>query len=53
MSYRRYYIKAGAVTTADSVVRASSDFSLMSGSALARDGDPVDCPACGTQGVIR
>jgi uncharacterized Zn-binding protein involved in type VI secretion len=53
MSYRRYFIRAGATTTADGVVHASSDFCLISGSSLARDGDPVDCPGCGTQGFIR
>jgi uncharacterized Zn-binding protein involved in type VI secretion len=53
MSYKRYYIRAGDTTTANGVIRATSDFSLAGGAALARDGDPVDCPACGTQGFIR
>jgi uncharacterized Zn-binding protein involved in type VI secretion len=53
MSYKRYYILAGATTTANGVVRVTSDFSLAGGAALARDGDPVDCPACGRQGFIR
>jgi uncharacterized Zn-binding protein involved in type VI secretion len=52
MSDKRYYIFAGDRTTADGVVRASSEFSRVADRALARDGDPVDCPACRTQGLI-
>ncbi|MET0982788.1 MAG: PAAR domain-containing protein [Telluria sp.] len=50
---RRYHIRAGATTTAGGIVRASSDFCKVNGAPLARDGDPVDCLACGTQGVIK
>jgi uncharacterized Zn-binding protein involved in type VI secretion len=53
MNRERYYIFAGDRTTASGVVRASSEFSRVAGRALARDGDPVDCPACRTQGLIR
>ena len=53
MNYKRYYIRAGDKTTANGVVLASSDFSRVDGRALALDGDPVDCPACDTQGIIR
>lgn len=53
MQNKRYYIRAGATTTADGVVHASSDFCRIDVFALARDGDPVDCPACETQGLIR
>lgn len=53
MNYKRYYIRAGDTTTANGVVLASSDFSRVDARALARDGDPVDCPACNTQGIIR
>jgi uncharacterized Zn-binding protein involved in type VI secretion len=53
MSYRRYYIRAGAATTAGGTVRASSVFCIVNGSPLAREGDPVDCPACLTHGIIQ
>ncbi|RYG88535.1 MAG: PAAR domain-containing protein [Alphaproteobacteria bacterium] len=42
-----------AKTTADGIVRASSTFTTLDGLPLAREGDPVDCPACGQQGVIQ
>lgn len=53
MILRRYHIRAGATTTAGGVVRVSSDYRKLNGVPLARDGDPVDCPACGAQGVIK
>lgn len=52
MSYMRYYIRAGATTTAGGTVRASSEFNVIDGLPVAREGDAVDCPACGTQGRI-
>jgi len=52
MSYMRYYIRAGATTTAGGTVRASSEFNDIDGLPVAREGDAVDCPACGTQGRI-
>lgn len=52
MAYRRYYIRAGARTTAGGTVRASSQFRILGGAPLAREGDAVDCPACNTQGRI-
>jgi len=52
MTKRRYYVCDGAKTTADGVVKASSAFSSLNGRPLAREGDPVECPACGQQGVI-
>ncbi|RLM51901.1 PAAR domain-containing protein, partial [Halobellus sp. Atlit-31R] len=53
MSQKRYYIRDGAKTTADGVVKASCTFSIQDGKAVAREGDPVECPACGKQGVIQ
>lgn len=53
MSLKRYYIRDGAKTTADGIVKASSTFTIFDGLPLAREGDPVDCPACGQQGVIQ
>lgn len=53
MSLKRYYIRDGAKTTADGTVRASSTFTTLYGLGLAREGDPVDCPTCGEQGVIQ
>ncbi|QOY92344.1 PAAR domain-containing protein [Massilia sp. UMI-21] len=52
MSHKRYTIRDGARTTADGIVRASSSFTSLDGVALAREGDPVDCRACGEEGVI-
>ncbi|MEW6371596.1 MAG: PAAR domain-containing protein [Pseudomonadota bacterium] len=52
MSYRRFYIRAGATTTAGGTVKASSEFSILDGVPLAREGDLVECPACGEQGRI-
>lgn len=53
MTNRRYYIRSGATTTAGGKVTASSQFHTVDGAALAREGDPVDCPACGVQGHIQ
>lgn len=53
MTHKRFYIRAGATTTAGGTVRASSSFTTLDGKALAREGDPVDCPACGEQGLIQ
>ena len=53
MSHKRFYIRAGATTTAGGTVRASSTFTTLDGIPVAREGDPVDCPACGEQGVIQ
>ncbi len=52
MSYMRYYIRDGATTTAGGTVMASSGFNVIDGSPVAREGDAVDCPACGAQGRI-
>jgi len=52
MSYRRFYVRAGATTTAGGTVNATSEFSVLDGVPLAREGDLVDCPACGEQGRI-
>jgi uncharacterized Zn-binding protein involved in type VI secretion len=53
MTNRRYYITDGATTTAGGTVKASSQFSIVNGAALAREGDAVDCPACGAQGIVQ
>jgi uncharacterized Zn-binding protein involved in type VI secretion len=52
MTITRYYITAGASTTAGGTVNATSQYHTVDGAALAREGDPVDCAACGTQGRI-
>jgi uncharacterized Zn-binding protein involved in type VI secretion len=49
---RRYYIRLGAKTTAGGVVKAAGTKDLLNGVAMAIEGDPIDCPACGTEGVI-
>ena len=53
MFIRRYHITEGATTTAGGVVRTSNKFSRINGAAMVLEGDPVDCPACGGQGVIK
>lgn len=53
MSQKRYYIRHGAKTTADGIVKASSTYYALDGVPVAREGDPVDCPTCGTEGVIQ
>jgi uncharacterized Zn-binding protein involved in type VI secretion len=53
VSHKRYYIRDGAKTTADGIVRASSTFCTWDGLPLAREGDRVDCPTCGEEGVIQ
>lgn len=53
MSYKRYYIRDGATTTAGGTVRASARLFKLDGVALALEGDAVDCSACGTRGIIK
>lgn len=53
MGYKRYYIRHGAKTTADGIVRATGSLTSLDGMPLALEGDPIDCPACGEQGVIQ
>jgi uncharacterized Zn-binding protein involved in type VI secretion len=53
MFIKRYHITEGATTTAGGVVKASSKGMSLNGAPVALEGDPVDCPACGAQGVIK
>jgi uncharacterized Zn-binding protein involved in type VI secretion len=53
MSYKRYYIRDGATTTAGGTVRASAKLFKLDGVALALEGDAVDCPACSARGIIK
>lgn len=53
MIIRRYHVTAGATTTAGGVVRTSNKLSSLNGAAMVLEGDRVDCPACGGQGVIK
>lgn len=53
MIQRRYHIRDGAKTTAGGTVRASVTWYKIDGAPVACEGDPVDCPACGTTGVIQ
>jgi uncharacterized Zn-binding protein involved in type VI secretion len=53
MIQRRYHIRDGAKTTASGTVRASASWFKLDGAPLAREGDPVDCPACGAEGVVQ
>lgn len=53
MKQKRYYIRAAAKTTAGGTVRAPNTRFTMNGAPVACEGDPVDSPACGTEGVIK
>ncbi len=53
MTHKRYTIRAGARTTAGGTVRVTGTFMTLNGVPVAREGDPVDCPACGQEGVIQ
>jgi uncharacterized Zn-binding protein involved in type VI secretion len=53
MFIKRYHITESATTTAGGVVRMSSKGMRLNGARVALEGDPVDCPACGAQGVIK
>lgn len=53
MIQRRYHIRAGAKTTAGGTVTASTTWFRIDGVSVACEGDPVDCPTCGTQGFIQ
>lgn len=53
MIQRRYHIRDGAKTTAGGTVKASNTWYKVDGKPLACEGDSVDCPVCGTEGVIR
>jgi uncharacterized Zn-binding protein involved in type VI secretion len=53
MFVKRFHVTDGATTTAGGVVRASNKCSSLNGAAMALEGDPVDCPACGARGVIK
>ncbi len=49
---RRYNITHDAKTTAGGKVVATTPGATIDGKLVAREGDPVICPACGTRGVI-
>jgi len=49
---RRYNITTGATTTAGGEVVSGMERTSFNGRMIAREGDRVACPACGTEGVI-
>ena len=49
---RRYNIMTGAKTTAGGEVISGMERTSFNGQMIAREGDRVACPACGTEGVI-
>jgi len=51
--FRRYHIRLGAKTSAGGVVKTASTRMTLNGVPLAIDGDLIDCPACGAEGVIQ
>jgi uncharacterized Zn-binding protein involved in type VI secretion len=48
----RYYIQAGAKTSAGGIVRAAGAPFVVNGIPLVREGDLVDCPRCASEGMI-
>lgn len=53
MVHKRYHIRVGAKTTAGGTVKAASSCCSLDGVKLAIEGDKIDCPACGAEGVIQ
>lgn len=49
---KRYNITTGATTTAGGKVISGLEGTSFNGEMIAREGDLVACPACGTEGVI-
>jgi len=49
---RRYQVTRGAKTTAGGTVISGDPSVSLMGQPVAREGDQVECPACGTVGVI-
>ena len=49
---KRYNITTGATTTAGGKVISGLERTSFNGQMIAREGDRVACPACGTEGVI-
>jgi uncharacterized Zn-binding protein involved in type VI secretion len=50
---KRYHILLGAKTTAGGTIKTATSFMSFNGAKYALEGDLIDCPACGTQGVIK
>jgi len=50
---RRYLILLGAKTTAGGTVKTATSFMSYNGVKYAVEGDLIDCPACGAEGVIK
>jgi uncharacterized Zn-binding protein involved in type VI secretion len=51
--FKRYLILLGAKTSAGGTVKTATSFMRLNGGAYALEGDAIDCPACGRQGVIK
>jgi len=51
--FERYLILLGAKTTAGGTVKTATSFMSFNSVKYVLDGDLVDCPACGKQGVIK
>ncbi|MBH9396402.1 PAAR domain-containing protein [Pseudomonas aeruginosa] len=49
---KRYHITLGARTTAGGTVTSAWEHASIEGKPMAREGDSVFCPACGSAGVI-
>jgi len=50
---KRYLILLGAKTTVGGTVKTATSFMSFNGVNYAVDGDLIDCPVCGKQGVIK
>lgn len=51
--FNRYWIRNGDATTAGGEVMASGTHMPVLGKSIALEGDPVQCPACNSTGVIK
>jgi uncharacterized Zn-binding protein involved in type VI secretion len=50
---KRYHIRLGCKTTAGGIVKTAGSEDSLDGALCPLEGDLIDCPACGTQGVIK
>jgi uncharacterized Zn-binding protein involved in type VI secretion len=51
--FKRFLILLGAKTTAGGTVKTVTSFMSLNGVPYALEGDLIDCPSCGNQGIIK
>lgn len=50
---KRYYVTLGAATTAGGKLVSASHVDTIDGAGVALAGDRIECPACGTEGLVQ